>query len=364
MTVRTLPRRHRVRTAQNESGGRVIELAIRPGHGVMTLRAGCRETGVRHRRCGLVVVRLMATDAGGRGDVEVVVDVTVRTLSRRNCVRTAERESSGRVIELRVRPLHRIVALLTRSRESGVRHWAYRIVEVVLMAADACGARNIEIVIDVAICTLARGNGVRTGQRKTGLRVIESRRLPGCGGVAGFASLCESTAHVIRVRGSLEIFQVTRHAGGAGQVVVVIDVAIGALPRRNRMRARQHKIHRGVIEFRRLPRRGGVALQAIRREVSSHVVRILGGLKILEVAGQASRGRQGVVVIRVAIRALARWHSVPARQQETGGRVVKLRVQPVVTGMACVAIRRELCGDVIGICGRLKIFEVAGSAGR
>src|SRR5438045_8378284 len=42
-----------------------------PGHGVMTLRAGCRETGVRHRRCGLVVVRLMATDAGGRGDVEV-----------------------------------------------------------------------------------------------------------------------------------------------------------------------------------------------------------------------------------------------------------------------------------------------------
>ena len=289
VTVRTLPRRNRMRTAQNESGGRVIELAIRPGHGVMTLRAGCRETGVRHRRCGLVVVRLMATDAGGRGDVEVVIDVTVRTLPRRNCVRTAERESSGRVIELRVRPLHRIVALLTRSRESGVRHRAYRIVEVVLMAADACGARNIEIVIDVAICTLARGNGVRT---------------------------------------------------------------------------RQHKIHRGVIEFRRLPRRGGVALQAIRGEVSSHVVRILGGLKILEVAGQASRGRQGVVVIRVAIRALARWHSVPARQQETGGRVVKLRVQPVVTGMACVAIRRELCGDVIGICGRLKIFEVAGSAGR
>ena len=206
VAIDALARRHGVRTRQNESGGGVIELPVGPGHSVMTLRARGWETGMRNRRGRGVVVGLMATDAGGCGDIEVVIYVTVRTLPRRNCVRTAERESSGRVIELRVRPLHRIVALLTRSRESGVRHRAYRIVEVVLMAADACGARNIEIVIDVAICTLARGNGVRTGQRKTGLRVIESRRLPGCGGVAGFASLCESPAHVIRVRGSLEIF--------------------------------------------------------------------------------------------------------------------------------------------------------------
>ena len=51
------------------------------------------------------------------------------------------------------------------------------------------------------------------------------------------------------------------------------------------MRARQHKIHRGVIETRRLPRRNGVALQAIRGEIGSHVVRIPSALKILEVAG-------------------------------------------------------------------------------
>ena len=285
VTVRTLPRRNRMRTAQNESGGRVIELAIRPGHSVMTLRAGCRETGMRHRCGGGIEVGLMATDAGGRGDVEVVIDVTVGTLPRRNRVRTGQRESGGRVIELRVRPLHRVMALLARSREPGVRHRGYRVIEVVLVAADACGAGDIEIVIDVAIGTLPRRNRVRTRQRKARLRVIESRRLPGCGGVAGFAGLRESAAHVVRVRGSLEILQVTRHASRAGQVVVVIDVAIGALPRRNRMRARQHKIHRGVIEFRRLPRRSGVALQAIRREVGRDVVRILCALKILEVAG-------------------------------------------------------------------------------
>ena len=232
------------------------------------------------------------------------------------------------------------------------------------MAADACGAGDVEIVVHVAVRTLPRRNRVRTGQRKARFCVIESRRLPGCGGVAGFASLREPATHVIRVGGSLEILQVTRHAGRAGQVVVVVDVAIGTLPRRNRMRARQHKVHRGMIETRRLPGRSCVALQAIRREIGSHVIRIPRALKIFEVAGQASRGGQVVVVVDVAIDALTRWHSVPARQQEPCGRVVKFSVEPVVTGMACVACRRELCGNVIGICGRLKILEVAGTASR
>ena len=177
------------------------------------------------------------------------------------------------------------MALLARSREPGVRHRGYGVVEIILVAADAGRAGDVEIVIDVAIRTLPRGNRVCTRQRKPRFRVIERRRLPGCGGVAGFASLRESPAHVVRVRGSLEIFQVTRHAGRAGQVVVVVDVAIGALPRRNRMRAGQHKIYRGVIETGRLPTRSSVALQAIRGEVGRDVVRILGRLKILKVAG-------------------------------------------------------------------------------
>ena len=177
------------------------------------------------------------------------------------------------------------MALLARGWEPGVRHRGYGVVEIILVAADACGAGDVEIVIDVAVCTLPRRNRVRTRQRKTRFRMIESRRLPGCGGVAGFASLGESPAHVIRVRGSLEILQVTRHAGRAGQVVVVVDVAICALPRRNGMRASQYKIHGRVIETGRLPRRSGVALQAIRREVGGDVVRIPGALKILEVAG-------------------------------------------------------------------------------
>ena len=66
----------------------------------------------------------------------------------------------------------------------------------------------------------------------------------------------------------------------------------------------------------------------------------------------------------MAIRALARWHSVPAGQQEPSRRVVKFGVKPVIAGMAGVARGGELCGNVVGIRRGLEIFEVAGTASR
>ena len=56
--------------------------------------------------------------------------------------------------------------------------------------------------------------------------------------MASFAGLCESAGHVIRITGALEILQVTAYARRTRQVVVVVDVAINALPRRYRMRTR------------------------------------------------------------------------------------------------------------------------------
>ena len=212
--------------------------------------------------------------------------MAIRALPRRNGVRSGQRESGAVVVEGRIQPGSRVVAGGAGLREVRSRvTWIRRTLVILQVAGNASRAVQVVIVVHVAIRTLPRGNGVRTGQRKARFRVIESRRLPSCGGVAGFASLREPATHVIRVGGSLEILQVTRHAGRAGQVVVVIDVAIGTLPRRNRMRARQHKVHRGMIETRRLPRRSGVALQAIRREIGSHVIRIRRALEIFEVAG-------------------------------------------------------------------------------
>ena len=54
--------------------------------------------------------------------------------------------------------------------------------------------------------------------------------------MASFAGLCESARHVIRITGALEILQVTGYARRAREVVIIIDVAISALPRRYRMR--------------------------------------------------------------------------------------------------------------------------------
>lgn len=66
----------------------------------------------------------------------------------------------------------------------------------------------------------------------------------------------------------------------------------------------------------------------------------------------------------MAIGALARWHSVPARQHEPGRRVIEFGVEPVITGMAGIAGGGELCRNVVGIRRGLKIFEVAGTASR
>jgi len=49
MAVGALARRHGVRPSQRESRRRVIELAIRPRHHVVTLLASGRETRVRNR---------------------------------------------------------------------------------------------------------------------------------------------------------------------------------------------------------------------------------------------------------------------------------------------------------------------------
>ena len=59
---------------QREASLRVIELSIRPLHGVMALFAGGREAGVRHRDFRIVVVGLVARNASGIGNVVVVDD--------------------------------------------------------------------------------------------------------------------------------------------------------------------------------------------------------------------------------------------------------------------------------------------------
>jgi len=141
------------------------------------------------------------------------------------------------VIELAIGPLDRVVTLLARGGEADVRHRALRVVKVLLVATDAGAYGEVVVVIDVTVGALARRHGMRTAQREPGGAVVEGCIQPAGGVVTLLTGLREIRRHVIRIRRALEIFQVAGHAGRARQVVIAVDVAVGALPRRNRMRA-------------------------------------------------------------------------------------------------------------------------------
>ena len=264
MAVGTLPRRHAVCPGQRKSGAVVIECRVQPGTGVVALIAGLREVRryVIRIRCALEIFKV-AGHASRAVQRVVIVDVAVDALPRRHGVRAGQRESGRGVVKLRVRPQHGVVALLACRGKSRMRHWRGRGVVVVLVATDACSAGDAVVVADVAIRALSWRHSVRSGQRKPGLGVIKRRRLPGGCVVAGIASLRESAADVVGIAGALEVLQMARHARGAGQVVVVAHVAVGALARRYAMRAGQCEVHHRVIETGRCPSHRGVALGTV-----------------------------------------------------------------------------------------------------
>ena len=103
---------------------RVIERGAGPGRGAVAgLARGGEELLLRRvtRVGGVVVVGLMAADAGCRQRRVVVVDVAVRANTWRHHVRTGEWERRVVVIKRGVGPDDGVVAELTGSRESGRR---------------------------------------------------------------------------------------------------------------------------------------------------------------------------------------------------------------------------------------------------
>ena len=73
------------------------------------------------------------------------------------------------------------------------------------MTGHAGGARQVVVVVDVAIHTLTRWHGVHAGERETGTVVIEGRICPRSRVVALIAGLGEARGDVIRIARSLII---------------------------------------------------------------------------------------------------------------------------------------------------------------
>ena len=242
---------------------------------------------VRVRR-GLIVLQ-MASHARRAVQRVVVVDVAIAALARRYRVHAGQREPCRRVVEFAIAPLHRVVALLAGGGESCVSYGRGCVVVIVLVAADASRAADAVVVIHVTIAALARRHTMRPGQRESRLGVIEGRRLPRRSVVAGIAGLGESSCHMVWVSGVLKILEVAGDASRTRQVVVVIDVAIATLARRNGVGTSECEVHHGVIELRGRPCDRAVALHTVGGKVSRNVIGVCRALEIWHVTAGASR---------------------------------------------------------------------------
>ena len=111
-------RRSRVEARQCPPRAGMVKLAIRPQNGVMAAGASRREAqrNVVDWRLRVVVVRLMARDAGRIRQVVVVVDVALR--ARRGRMEARQRPSCSSVVEFTVRPQHGVVAIRASRRET------------------------------------------------------------------------------------------------------------------------------------------------------------------------------------------------------------------------------------------------------
>ena len=344
----------------------MVKRGIGPQNGVVTGFASCRERGrnVIHRRGRVVVIRLVARDASSAGQIVIIVDVAVRTGSRRHGVTAREWEPGSAVVKRGIEPGAGSVALVTGLREIradviGIR----RSLEVLQVARNAGVRGQIVIVVDVAIGASTRRHRVQPSEREASAVVIKRGVEPSAGAVALVAGLREIRADVIGIRRSLVVLQVTTHASGAIEAVVVVDVAIGALPRRNRVQAGEREAGAGVVESRVQPVRGVVTLVAGLREIGSDVIRTGRSLVILQVAAHAGAGVEIVVIVDVAVGAGARRDCVQAGQDKAGSGVVKGCVSPLHGVVALLTGRREArMGDRRG--GVVEIGLVATDARR
>ena len=304
----------------------------------------------------------MATHARRRRQVVIIVDVAISTSARRHSVQSGQSEARRGVIELAISPLNRVVALLAGGRESGVRYRSGGVIVIGLVTADARDIGDVVVVVDVAIGTLPRRNGMGSGERESRLGVIECRGLPRCSVMADIACLREAASHVVGIRGSLEILEMAGNASAAGQVVVIIRVAIGTGARRNGMGTGQREVDAGVVEGCRRPTCGGVAGVACCCEIQGLVIRIGCALEILQVAADTGRVIEGVVAVDVTIGTGARRHGVLPGEREARAVVIKGRVHPVAGVVALGASLREIRADVVRIRCALKILKVAADA--
>ena len=185
-----------MRSGQRESRRRVVKRSATPVRGGVALLASLREVRLHVIRIrGSLEVSQVAARARRVSRRQVVVSVYVALYALQGHVRARKRESSRRVVERRIPPGSRGMALLASLRE--VRLHVIRIgraLEILQVAADASRIRAGQIVVAIHVATGASNGRVRASQRESSGRVIEGRARPVGGAVTLLASLREARA--------------------------------------------------------------------------------------------------------------------------------------------------------------------------
>lgn len=267
---------------------RMVERRPGPRRRVVARLARGREE-LRLRRVSrirrVVVVGLVAADTGRGQRRVVVVDVTIGAHTRGNRVRTGQGKGSVVVIESRIGPDRRVVAHFARRRVSRGRVNGTRRAVVIFLVARVtqCAVQGI-VVVGVAIGTLPRRHRMRSRQLESCARVIERPVGPEHCIVAGFTGGGETRSNMVHRRGGVVVVGLMAgYARRIREVVIVVHVAIGALPWRRRVRSGQRESRAVVIKRRIQPGARVVALVASLGEVRRYVIRVRCSLVILQV---------------------------------------------------------------------------------
>ena len=289
-------------TSQGEAGFGVIKLGRLPGGRVVTHLAGLREVAGHVIRISSAV-EVFQVAVGARrvrcGQAVVVVDVTLRALHA-GCVEAGQWPTCRRVIKLGVSPVRRIVALLAGGRESKLDmvYRCGRAVVIVLVTADARGAAQRVVVVDVAHHACHRRVSVEASQRESNRAVIKSCWRPSGRRMALLAAGRESRSGMHRVISFLEVGLVTGNASGirCTEIVIVVGMATGA--RNGGVHTGQRESGSRVIEFRIQPIIEAMALLAACRKLASHVIRVDRLIKVARVAAIAIGGHRAELAQR------------------------------------------------------------------
>ena len=196
------------------------------------------------------------------------------------------------------------------------------VVEVVrVVAAMASRALEHRVVIRIRMAGRAHTVGVAVaGRERRVLGVIERSTRP-CGCVVASLAGGREELRLRLVSGVgrvVVVGLVAANARGRQRRVIVVNVAIGADPRRNGVRASKGEGRVVVIERGIRPAGRVVAEFARGREARRRMGRIGSARVVLLVARVAERAVQRVIVVDVAVGAEARRHRVRTGQRKAG----------------------------------------------